>query len=127
MEIKYYNASEFESRIKCTIHRTGKLGFSENAIKKLALCREKSIKIGLSENDKNYDVFYIVISDKDDPHGFKLNRAGGYYYANTKALFDKLGINYQDKQSTIIFDIVEVENNSEKMYKLVKREVRRRN
>jgi len=68
-----------------------------------------------------------MLAHKDDPHGFKLNKAGGYYYANTKALFDRMGVNYQDTNITIIYDITEVENQDEKIFKLIKREVRRRN
>jgi len=124
MKFSFFNASEFEQRLKCTIHKTGKLGFSEAAIKKLVIGEKRGVMIGKNEEDESDTNLYMVFMDTDDDRCFRLNKAGGYYYVNTKPLFDKLNLDYQN--TTIIFDIVETPETEMKVYKLIKREVPKR-
>jgi hypothetical protein len=124
LELDFFNASEFETRLKCTIQKTGKLGFNESAIKKLHLNENKSIKFGKSKDIQDVESLYMVILDGVESEAFKVNKAGTYYYLNTKGLFDKLGYDYSVK--TIMFDIIEVANGVSAIYKLIKREVPRK-
>jgi hypothetical protein len=123
-KIKFFNASELEGRLKCTIHRTGKLGFSEVTINKLEINEKKGIKIGIGTEDQNEDILYLAITENPDKSDFKINKAGNYYYVNTRILFDKLGYDYRN--STIMFDMVEIEIEGEKLFKLIKREGRKK-
>jgi len=124
---KKYDASEFDKNVKATIQRSGKLGFSESAIKKLDLANKKGFIIGKNEEDPNDENLYMVLVDEESADAFRLNKAGAYYYSNTKALFDSIGMDYQHK--TIIFDITqtEVEHEGKKLYKLIKREIQKNN
>jgi hypothetical protein len=124
MELEFFNASEFEPRLKCTIQKTGKLGFNENAIRKLQINERKCVKFGKVKDNQDINTLYMIVLDSLDKEGFKVNKAGTYYYLNTKALFDKLGFDYAGK--TIMFDIVELEDDGNVIYKLVKREVPRK-
>lgn len=123
MKILFIKADEIDRNIKCSIHKSGKLGFSSTAIDKLGLSNDKSVMIGVNEEDSDDENLYMSVEDGVKEEAFKISRAGEYYYANTKALFDKLGIDYRAK--TIIYDIVDFEYEGMKMYKLIKREKKR--
>jgi hypothetical protein len=106
------------------VHITGKLGFSENACNRLNLAENKVIMIGRNEDDETDDALYMKISNKPEDDGFKINRAGRYFYINTKMLFDSLNIDY--KSVTIIFDLLPVDIEEQTIYKMLKREVQKK-
>jgi hypothetical protein len=104
------------------VHKTGKLGFSSSAIEKLKITTNKTISIAINEEDKEDENLYVVVNENDNGDGFRISKAGDYYYVNTKALFDSIGVDYRNKK--IIYDIVDFEYDGEKYYKLIKREVK---
>lgn len=110
--------------MKCTVHKNGKLGFSSVAIERLGILQDKYIKLGFNEEDKSDKSLYILIQNYSDNETYRIGKAGKYFYVNTKALFDKINIDYEGKK--IIFDIQEIENNDIKLYKLIKREILRK-
>lgn len=110
--------------IKCTVHKNGKLGFSKAAMEELNIGVGKYIKIGTMEDDKMDDRLYMVIVENDDGEGFKINKAGKYYYLNTKQLFDDLEADY--KTTKIIYDIQKIEYEGESIYRLNRRELDRK-
>lgn len=124
MNIEYFNADELDRNIKCSIHKSGKIGFSGNAIEKLHIGDNKSVSIGSKKDEEGYDVLYMRINKNEIDGAFPINKAGEYYYINTKNLFDKLGIDYRKEK--IIYDIVKLENGDENIYKLIKRVIGRR-
>jgi len=124
MKIKFYKPIVTTGNIKCTIHKNGKMGFSRQAINKLNINENGHVKIGFNaenENDKN---LYLVIQDHKDEETFKINKAGDYFYVNTKYLFDDLSFDYIRKK--IIFDIQDIEIGGNTVYKLNKREIERK-
>lgn len=105
MKLKVINASLLDRNIKATIHKSGKLGFTMNAAQKLSLSTNKSISIATNEaiqSDKN---LYATLSTELSDDGFRINKAGDYYYLSTKELFDHLKIDYE--KETIQYDIVD--------------------
>lgn len=106
--------------LKATIHASGKLGFSAGAIKAMNISNNSYIQIALNSDDKNDQNLYIFVTKNVDENSLKINKAGNYYYVNTKALFDKLEIDYRKKK--IMFDIIDIEYEGEKVFKLVRRE-----
>lgn len=124
MKIRYYKPKAITGKIKCTIHRNGKMGFSRQAIKKLGLDINRYAKIGFNEEDENDRALYLKIHGHQDEDTYKINKAGEYYYLNTKYIFDDLNIDYVRKK--IIYDIQEVEIDEEVVYKLNKRELARK-
>lgn len=118
-EIVFFNASEYEVKLKCTIQRTGKLGFTDTTIKKLELNETKGVKLGVS-NENDIQQLFLAIVDKPDESTFKISKAGAYYYVNAKAVFDKLKFDY--KKKTIMFDMIEIEQSGVKLFKLIMRE-----
>lgn len=121
MNIVFFKPTASAGKIKCTIHRNGKLGFSKAAIDKLGITLGKYAKLGFDEEDKTDNSFYLVIQESPDDETFKINKAGAYYYLNTKNLFDELNLDYLRKK--IIYDIQEIKNDYSDLYKLKKREI----
>ena len=124
MKIIYYKPREISGKIKCTIHQNGKMGFSRQAIKELCLEINRYAKIGFNEEDENDKTLYLKIQGHQDEDSYKLNKAGEYYYLNTKFLFDDLNIDYA--RNKIIYDIQETKIDEEVIYKLNKRELARK-
>lgn len=121
MKLKFLDAKQFESNMKCTIQSNGKLNFSASAIHSLALNNQKSIRFALNEEAKASEDFLMVVLDHISDEAFKVNKAGNYYYLNAKGLFDKFGIDY--KGHSVIFDIIKTEENTHglSIYKLIRR------
>ncbi len=125
MKITFFKASEIEKNAKATIHRNGRLGFNGNSIKILKLDEFKFVRIGYGDDFKIDGTLYLLPTNDKGYEGFSLSFAAGYYYASTKALFDILNIEYEKKK--IIYDISEIEIEGNKMFKLKKREIIRKN
>jgi len=125
MDISFFKPKDFEGNAKAAIHITGKLGFSDAAIKRIGLHEKKGIKIGHNQNEKTDRNLYVVFTEEIDEDTFKINRAGAYYYVNTKPLFDSMEIPYLSKR--ISFDIIPTELNGMKLYKFVYKEKNKTN
>jgi len=124
MKILFFKPTITTGNIKCTIHKNGKMGFSRQAIHKLKISDNNYAKIGINAENKNEKNLYLIIQGHKDEETFKINKAGDYYYINTKYMFDELDIDYIRKK--IIFDIQEIETNGNTIYRLNKREVERK-
>lgn len=124
MKLKFIKAQDIDRNVKCAIHKTGKLGFSSAAIDKLDISAGKGVMIAVNEDDENDKNLYMLVTSQQNEDVFKVGKAGDYFYVNTKALFDTLGIDYRNKK--IIYDIVDFENEGTKMYKLIRREVKQK-
>lgn len=120
MEISFFKPKDFEGNMKATIHITGKLGFTDAAIKKIGLSEKKGIKIGHNTRDKNDKNLYVVFTEEVEEDSFKINKAGAYYYVNTKALFDSMEVPYITKR--ISYDIIPTEIGGMKVYKFMYKE-----
>jgi len=121
MKLKFLDAKEFESNMKCTVQSNGKLNFSASAIHSLGLNNQKSVRFALNEEGKASDDFLMIVLDYVSDEAFKVNKAGNYFYLNAKGLFDKFGIDY--KGHSVIFDIVKTDElvNDLPIFKLIRR------
>lgn len=127
MKFKVIKASNLDKNLKCTVHKSGKLGFTEAAITKLDIENKRYMYIGTNDDDPNDTNLYILLKRNGDDDSFKTNKAGNYYYANTKELFDQQKIDYLKK--SIIFDISETNETDEEgdiYYRLKRREKERK-
>ena len=57
---------------------------------------------------------------KGNEGGFKVSKAGQYYYINTKVLFDNLKIDYS--KGNVVYDMSEVDVDGSVYYKLKRRQ-----
>ena len=119
MKIKFFSLNDLDRNIKATVHKTGKIGFTVDAAKKLSLSVNCSLSIGMNEENTGDSNLYVMVHSTVETGAFKVSKAGGYYYVNTKVLFDNLKIDYTN--SAIVYDITEEDIDGQKMYKFKKR------
>ncbi len=124
MGLIFVNTNEFDNNSTCTIHKTGKLNFNISAIKTLNLKADAYIQLAYKDEDKNLENIYIVVNNERKDGTYKVNKAGKYFYINTQPFFDKIKLDY--KKKTITYDISNHEENKVKMFKLEKRDERKR-
>lgn len=124
MKLKFIKISETERNVKATVHTTGKLGFSSDAIKTLGIELNKSIAFAQNEDDSTDKNLYAIIYEGTQEGALKISKAGEYYYVNTKSLFDSIGIDY--RKARIIFDIVKTEYEGQPLLKLLRREIKKK-
>jgi hypothetical protein len=117
----FFDAREYASNLRVTIQRSGKMGFSDFTQTKLKINETMSIRIGIDGRKDTYKYLLLQILDTVEPHAFKINKAGNYYYFNPKPLLDELSMNYKSKN--ILFEMIAI-NEQEKIYKLVKKEAK---
>jgi len=124
MKLKFIKAEDTEHNAKATVHTTGKLGFSSDAIEFLQLTEVKTIQFAQNEDDENDLNLYAVIYSSAQEGAFKINKAGEYFYVNTKNLFDTLGIDY--KNTRVIYDLVNGEYEGTPIIKMLRREIKKK-
>ncbi len=125
MALIFYKNESAPRRLKATIQKTGKLGFAEASSKHLQF-GEGSV-VQFAEDDQEKGTLYLInMPNSQDETAFKVCKAGRYFYVNTKALFDKLGFDYET--NTIIFDLKrEPKYTDMEVYKMEKRILPRKN
>lgn len=124
MKLKFIKAEDTEHNAKATVHTTGKLGFSTDAIDFLQLTEQKTIQFAQNDEDENDLNLYAVIYDSTQEGAFRISKAGEYFYVNTKNLFDALGIDY--KTSKVIYDLVKSEYEGKPIIKMLRREIKKK-
>jgi hypothetical protein len=124
MKLKFIKADTIGLKAKATIHQTGKLGFSSDAVEYLEISEQKSIQFAVNEDDSQDENLYGVISEDADEGAFKISKAGDYYYINAKGLFDSLNIDYKNKR--IIYDITKIKVEEQDVIKFIKREIKKK-
>ncbi len=118
--LKFHIPKDSQGAIKCTIHKSGKLGFSKEAINEMKIDSNKSVRIATNESDENDNNLYLVVEEGKKEDAFRIIKAGDYFYLNTKRLFDELEIDYE--KNKIIYDVIDTEIEGMKVYKLKRRE-----
>ena len=117
------SASKYVSKLKATVHASGKLGFSEVTAKELGLGQVPDQFVQFAQDDDNPSVLYLINGTSDDGDSFKVCKAGSYFYINAKLMFDSLGVDYVNK--TIIYDMSRLQGGEGNVYKMIKRELER--
>lgn len=125
MALIFYKNESTPSRLKATIQKTGKLGFAEASSKHLQF-GEGSV-VQFAEDDQEKGTLYLInMPNSQGETAFKVCKAGRSFYVNTKALFDKLGFDYET--NTIIFDLKRDPKYTDmEVYKMEKRILPRKN
>lgn len=122
MGLKIYNANDFNVKLKSTIHSTGKLGFTEATAKFMKI--EVGAGVKFASDDEDESMLYLMYCKEFEDGAFKVAKSGNYFYVNAKGLFDLLGLDY--KKNNIMFDMVEVKELGENVYKLNMRSMPRK-
>jgi hypothetical protein len=114
MKLKFIDPSSLDRNLKATVHKSGKIGFTRDASKKLRLSGPKAAMIAVNEENQEDTSLYVIVVDGSTEGAFKINKAGQYYYINTKALFDGMGMDYVN--NTYVYDIVPTEIDGRQVY-----------
>lgn len=116
-ELKKLNAHRLQQSVKATVQVNGRLTFTVEATKEMALSEEKSLII-FEANGGNLGA---VISHKGDPDAFVLKKCGQYFYVAFKNYLQQAGIDYKGQR--IIYDITELDEELEgkTLYKFERR------
>lgn len=125
MKLKFFNAGEIEHKAKATVHSSGKLGFSSDAIEFMNLSESKSIAFAKNEDDEDDPNLYAVVHESLKEGAFKISKAGDYFYVNTKNLFDVMGVDY--KNTKVIYDLIKAEYEGGQIFKMLRREIKKKN
>lgn len=96
-----FNAKQLTQKLKATIQRSGKLGFTAETIEQLKLNNEVSIRIAADDTRK--DVLYMAVVPRTCEDAFPVVKTGIYFYLNTKQLFDEIRMDYT--KFNIMFDL----------------------
>lgn len=96
-----YNAKQLTQKLKATIQRSGKLGFTAETIEMLKLSNEASIRI--ASDDTRKDILYMAVVPRTCEDAFPVIKTGTYFYLNTKQLFDEIRMDYT--RFNIMFDL----------------------
>ncbi|MHA2123151.1 MAG: hypothetical protein ACW990_18285 [Promethearchaeota archaeon] len=124
MEINFWKPTVSAGVVKATIHRSGKLGFSQAAINKLNIDQNSYVMIGTNKLQRDDRAIYLRIASEANELTLKVSKAGQYYYLNSKDFFNENNIDFNKKK--IIYDIIDISEGSEKLYKLIPREKERK-
>jgi len=124
MKVNFWKPTTPMGTIKATIHKSGKLGFSQAAIEKLQIDENSYVMIGTNKDDRSDEAVYLLIAGEPGEMSLKVNKAGQYYYLNTKDFFNENKIDFYRKK--IIYDIVDVSEAEEKLFRLIPREIDRK-
>ncbi len=119
MKFNYETPVKRRSRVKATIQKNGRLGFSSGAAQVMQLDVNMHYKVATNAEDDEDDCLYLISANEDDDKVFKANKAGEYYYLNLKYMFDRKGIDYEHEK--VIYDITEEVDNELRYYKLKRR------
>ena len=102
MGLRIFENKEDAVKLKATIQKTGKLGFTEATSTSMKLDENTAIQFAGDEDDPSM-LYLINHVPADQPNTFKVCRAGRYFYVNARVLFESLGFDYE--KSTIMFDL----------------------
>jgi alpha-amylase/alpha-mannosidase (GH57 family) len=125
MNLKFIKANEISSKAKATIHKSGKLGFSNEATNYLKIKEGMYIMFAQNEDDSKDLNLYAILSEETKEEAFRISKAGEYFYVNTKGMFDSIEVDYSKK--TIIYDIVKIEIDGNTIIKFNRREINKKN
>lgn len=124
--ISIIKTSDFNVKLKVTIHSSGRLGFTADTADKLRLSENTFIKF--ANDDENESELFMIFVEEPDEDTFKVIRSGKYFYLPTTAMFQSFGLDY--KKYNIMFDMVRMSDYDEivngKVYKLNKRVLMRK-
>lgn len=119
--ITIIRTSEYNVKLKATIHSSGRLGFTADTADKLNLSGEVYVKFAKDDDNEN-ELFMVLVSNEDED-SFKVVKSGKYYYLPTTAMFQSFG--YDFKKYNIMFDLVRMSDYDNivngRVYKLNKR------
>jgi len=117
MTLRFLNTAP-SYKVKAQIHKTGKLGFSLEAIRRFKFNNTQALMFAV-DDEANQDEFFALVVPKDTPGSFPLMKVGLYYIVPSPTTFNMLGYKY--KEELYIFNIEEVIHDGQAFLKFARR------
>jgi hypothetical protein len=95
------DAQRYAVNAKACIQKNGRLGFTREGAELLNLSPETKILFSVNVNGD----LAAIVCDEDEQRGFRVQKAGGYFYIRMKNFFDSLDVDYEGKR--VAYDISE--------------------
>jgi len=124
MELKIYDVVLSRKKIKCTVHKSGNLGFSAAAATLMKLEKEGYVHVARDIKSPESDDLFFIVLDKYEMCSYKVMKMGKYYYIQIGGLLNSLDIDYKGKK--IIYDLNEIKYRDMWVYHGKKRLVERK-
>lgn len=90
-----FDAKELTQKLKATVQRTGKLGFTAETLEALNI--HQGTYIRFAEDTESKRILWMGVLQEPADNAFPVNKAGTYFYLNTIKLFEKIGIDFKKK------------------------------
>ena len=90
-----FDAKELTQKLKATVQRTGKLGFTAETLEALNI--HQGTYIRFAEDTESKRILWMGVLQEPADNAFPVNKAGTYSYLNTIKLFEKIGIDFKKK------------------------------
>ena len=104
-----FNAKELTQKLKATVQRTGKLGFTAETLGALNI--RQGTHIRLAEDTESKRILWLGVIQEPADDAFPVNKAGDYFYVNTTKLFETIGIDF--KKKNCMYDMSRFPENDE--------------
>ncbi len=123
--IRILDIEQYSVRLKATIQKSGRLGFTADTAEALALSTAMSVQF--ARDDDGDRALYMVLRDGQPANSFRVMKAGQYFYLPTKQMFDAFGEDYINK--VVMFDLTPIDSLDAqfggRVYKMTRRELDR--
>lgn len=96
-----FDAKELTQKLKATVQRTGKLGFTAETLEALHI--QQGTHIRIAEDTESKRILWLGVLQEPADNAFPVNKAGDYYYVNTTKLFEKINLDF--KKKNCMFDM----------------------
>lgn len=90
-----FDAKELTQKLKATVQRTGKLGFTSETLEALHI--QQGTHIRIAEDTESKRILWLGVLQQPADNAFPVNKAGDYYYVNTTKLFEKINLDFRKK------------------------------
>lgn len=106
--MKVLSAIDYNQRLRVSIQSSGRLSITSETVRCLGLAEGSKILFGQDDNDPKL-LYFIIPADNERIDAFEVKSSSGNYYIQTRAMFDALGISYNDQKNVKIFDLIRSE------------------
>jgi hypothetical protein len=119
-QLVLWSAKDLNRKLRCSVHRTLKLGFTKDTAADLKIKEGMSILLYTDGNPAKENVLYMRLLPAKTEESFRVNKAGNYYYGATQNFFNILSeqLNLKFDEGGISYDMVSVVFDNETFYKL---------
>ena len=121
--LQNYKCKKISNKVKGDCTQVREAWFADAAAKELGFASNAEPYVKFAVDEDNPSILYLINVKEGDEDSFRVNKAGNYYYVNTRLMFDSLQIDYINE--TVIYDMIKVEGIENDVYRMNKRTTKR--